>query len=189
MKYISELNMEEFVPWQPSTWPNVSDTYNSEFSEILNKIVRKTILDEIGNVISDAHVTNGSLEHRGHVVVLAMLCAVDSISSYAFDGGVGENYRKFISTFFPPNYQPFAKDIYDLYRNSSVHSWNLFKVGIRPGDEQISNDGGSLEFGLINFFDALKQSVDNFLKAIPTDSHLQTNCIKRYTELKNSAIA
>jgi hypothetical protein len=189
MHYRDKLKSEGFIPWQPSTWPTPPVSYNAEFAETLGIIISETMLNEIGNVISDAHKVNGGLEHRGHVVVLAILCAVDSIAAYAFNGGVGERYTKFISTFFPSDYQPFADDIYKLYRNSSVHSWNLFQVGIWPGNEKVTRDGGSLSFGLINAFDALKQAIDNFLATLPEDANLQTNSLSRYRELKQSAVA
>ena len=120
------------------------------------------MIDEINNVISDVNNTNESLEHRGHVIILALLCAIDSIAAYAFQGGVGSRYENFISTYFPTEYQPFASEIYKLYRNSSVHSWNLFQVGIWLGKEPITTDGGSLSFGLINFQKALVKAVDTF---------------------------
>ena len=187
MRYRDKLQSEGFLPWQPSTWPEQPATYAEEFVETLGAIIGETMLDEISNVISDAHAVNKSLEHRGHVVALALLCAVDSVAAYAFDGGVGERYKKFIATFFPADYQLFADDIYNLYRNSSVHSWNLFQVGIWPGNEMVVANGGSISFGLLNFQEALKQATDNFLSQLPNDIELQKNSLKRYAELKNSA--
>ena len=186
MKY--ESIPKGFIPWQPSTWPEPPTSYVVEFSETLERIIKETMLDEIDNVISDAHKVNGDLQHRGHVVILALLCAVDSIAAYTFQGGVGSRYRNFISNYFPAEYQPFANDIYKLYRNSSVHSWNLFQVGISPGEESITINGGSLSFGLINFQKALIRAVDTFLNDLPKNTTLQRNSLKRYTKLKNTAI-
>jgi hypothetical protein len=177
-----------FMPWQPTTWPEPPTSYIPEFSETLGKILQETILDEINNVISDAIQVNGGLTHRGHVVVLALLCAVDSIAAYAFRGGVGLRYKNFISTYFPPEYKPFADNIYKLYRNSSVHSWNLFQVGIWPGNEAITTNNGSMSFGLINFQSALTQAVNAFLTDLPNNTTLQANSLARYTELKSTAI-
>jgi hypothetical protein len=117
------------------------------------------------------------------------LCAVDSVAAYAFDGGVGSRYTKFIATFFPSDYQPFADSIYKLFRNSSVHSWNLFEVGIWPRNEPIIEGNGSISFGLLNFSQALKQAVGNFLSTLPKDTNLQINSLSRYSGLKASAIA
>ena len=176
------------MPWQPTTWPDPPHIYVAGFSETLEKIIKETMLDEINNVISDANQVNGGLTHRGHVVILALMCAVDSIAAYPFSGGVGKRYTNFIKTYFPDEYQPFASVIYKLYRNSSVHNWNLFEVGIWPGSESVSTDGGSLSFGLLNFQDALTQAVESFLKDLPNKPDLQTNCIRRYTELKRRAV-
>ena len=187
MKYALKTGSTAFVPWLPSTWPEPPVSFNADFARTLKRIIKKTMLDEIENVISDARAANGSLEHRGHVVALAILCAIDSIAAYSFSGRVGARYKKFISTFFPISYRPFAKDIYEFYRNSIVHSWNLFQVGIWPGNESIAKNGGALSFGLINCFDALNKAVGNFLSELLKDPNLQQNCLKRYSYLKHSA--
>lgn len=198
MKYNSASS--GFTPWQPSTWPNPPAVFDADFAETLKQIFKETILNEISNVISDAKNSGHGLVHRGHVVALAMLCAIDTISSYAFpkikvpcptcdrSDAIGSKYQKFIADFFPPDYQPFAKDIYDLYRNSIVHSWNLFQAGMLPGNDPITNTNGGLSFGLLNFFEALQSSVENFLSKLPLDQNLQVSSMDRYKKLKESAL-
>lgn len=161
--------------------------------------MRETILDEIHNCISDAVQVNGGLGHRGHVIALSMFCAVDTISAYAFpktkescaacgrSDGIGPKYRQFIETFFPADYRPFAGDIYGSHRNSMVHSWNLFEVGILPGHEPVKKENGALSFGLLNFFDALSEATASFFAALSADSALQQASLARYKELKESA--
>lgn|SRR3989338_5453326 len=200
MKYQSGQGQSQFIPWQPSTWPNPPTIFDKNFAEVLEKIIQETILNEIRNIISDANRVNGSLEYRGHVVALAMLCAVDTISSYAFpktkavcqtcgrSDSIGPKYKKFIETFFPADYQPLAGDIYNLHRNSMVHSWNLFEAGILPGTEKINKTGVALSFGLLNFFDALQIAARNFLVVLPGDPNLQQASLTRFTELKASAL-
>ena len=185
-----------FIPWQPSTWTEPDDNFLSN----LETIFQTTILDEIGNVISDAQKANGSLEHRGHVISLAMLCAVDTLSSYAFldiekevcetckrPDGVRGHYIKYVEDFFPDSYKPFSELIYKKYRNSTVHSWNVFEVGMLPGDEPIEMQGESLIFGLINFYKALQESVENFIETAKTNEEIQKSCLERYTRLRGSA--
>lgn len=179
-----------FMPWQPSTWPEPPISYETGFLITLERIIRETMLDEINNVISDATRANGDLRHRGHVIVLALLCAVDSIAAYSLQGGVGKRYRFFIENYFPSNYRPYANEIYELYRNSSVHSWNLFQVGIWPGNEPLTvSTTGSISFGLLNFNDALATSVTSFLADIPNNIDLQNNALIRFRELRASALA
>src|SRR5260221_5037068 len=72
------------VPWQPSTWPKAPATWDPDFVPVLRGIFGTTILDEIRNVIEDAQARKGSLVLRGHVVALAILCAIDTVSSYAY---------------------------------------------------------------------------------------------------------
>jgi hypothetical protein len=189
-------NSPGFRAWQPSSWPEAPEEYEEKFKEALKKIFHESLLDEIRNVINDAP----TLEHRGHVIALSILCAIDALSSYAFrDAGiyscltcgrtdrVGPRYEKYIAIFFPDDYQPYAKRIYKSYRNSITHSWNLFDAGMMPGDEQISEDSGIIVFGLKNFFNALEISVENFLRKLSENEAHQETALWRYRELKSRA--
>lgn len=197
MKYPNSLNLNNsFIPWQPSTWPMPPKNYSDEFKEILERIFRESLINEIENVINDAP----TLEHRGHVVSLSILCAIDALSSYAFDNlkiekcpncgrsdGVGPRYKKYIEEFFPVDYKPHAKKIYKLYRNSITHSWNLFQAAMLPGNEQIRENNGVIILGLKNFFKALKTSIRVYLSKLESDKKLQKTALMRYRELKRSA--
>lgn len=110
MKYQSQS--APFLPWQPTSWPAPNPDFQL-FSADLEVILRETILVEIRNVIADAKQVNGGLEHRGHVIALSLLCAVDTLSSYAFEDvgiqmcekcgrgdKIGPRYQKYIESFF-----------------------------------------------------------------------------------------
>jgi len=191
---------KEFTPWQPSSWPEAPEEFKSSFHEVIEKIFRVTIIDEIDNVISDAKKVNGSLEHRGHVIAIAQLCAIDVLSSYAFFNelavkcqvcGISDSkinkYKKFIADFFPDEYKQYTEELYKLYRNTMIHSWNLFDVGIRPDNSRIEMKNGTICFGLDNFQNALKYSLDKFLERLSVEIQLQKNTIGRYKKLKKSA--
>jgi uncharacterized protein YqkB len=196
MRYIDHTNAEDFYAWQPSTWPIPPENYSDEFKNILQITFRDSVINEIENVINDAP----TLEHRGHVVALSILCAIDTVSSYAFRNlekemcelcrrtdKVGPRYKKFIEVFFPDKYKPYANEIYSLYRNSITHSWNLFEAGMLPGEEEIEECNGSIQFGLKNFYKALYYSVSKFLESLSHDQELQQASLFRYKELKNIA--
>ena len=175
----------DFRPWQPSTWPQPPKTFNEDFIENLRRIFRASMLEEINNVIEDAEKVNGDLQHRGHVVAIALMCALDALSSYGYRG---RHIANFVQNHFPSDYQPYAGDIYRLYRNSLVHSWNLFEAAVLPGNEPVTKaKTGTLSFGLLNFFQALKAGVDHFLKCLETDANLQTKALNRYRKLRKTA--
>ena len=197
MKYPKSIIKNNFISWQPSTWPKPPDSYNEDFHKILDKIFKESLLNEIQNVINDAPTT----EHRGHVIALSILCAIDALSSYAFydlyaercltcgrSDRISPRYKKYIEQFFPESYKLFAEKIYKLYRNSITHSWNLFQAGMLPGEELIYEKNGIIIFGLKNFFDALKKSVKNFLDELSNDYKIQKSVLARYRELRNTAI-
>lgn len=176
--------MRALIPWQPSTWPPAPVTVDAGFIASLGQIFKESILNEIGNVIQDAKKCNGDLQRRGHVVGISMMCALDAISSHGYRNA---HIAHFIANHFPQDYKPHANDFCSLYRNSLVHSWNLFEAAILPGKETIQKNRGTLCFGLLNFFEALQEAVKDFLQKLATDTKLQTNTLNRYKKLKQSA--
>lgn len=182
----SVANIVQFVPWQPSAWPDAPSDHH-EFAMVLKRIFEVSMLMEINNVIEDAAARNGSLEHRGHVVAISLLCALDAISSYGYGKKNGKQIPPFIRAHFPDEYRPFANAVLKLYRHALVHSWNLFEVAITPGNEGISADGGVISFGLLNLFDALKHATENFLEQLAREAKLQTKARTRYNALRRTA--
>jgi hypothetical protein len=176
----------QFVPWKPSAWPNAPSDQN-EFAMVLKRIFEVSMLMEINNVIEDAAARNGSVEHRGHVLAISLLCALDAISSYGYGKKNGKQIPPFIRAHFPGEYRQFANAVLKLYRHALVHSWNLFEAAITPGDEGISAEGGVISFGLLNFFDALKQGTEHFLEQLAHDGKLQTKARTRYNTLRRTA--
>jgi hypothetical protein len=172
---------QELVPWLPSTWPQPPTNASQEFIDDLERILRGSMLEEIGNVINDA---KGNLEHRGHVVALSLLCAVDAISSYGYRVN---HMSKYIKAHFPDEYKPHCDEFYTLYRNSLVHSWNLFEATLFPGKEPVKKVGDTLTFGLVDFWQALESSVNDFVRKLKTDTQLQNNTLNQYSNLKSRA--
>jgi hypothetical protein len=173
-----------FVAWQPSTWPVAPTAVDEKFIYTLKHICEESILGEISNVITDAQKSNGDLQHRGHVIAISMMCALDAIASYGYRG---HYVSDFIRAQFPSDYHPHADQIYELYRCSLVHSWNLFEASIYPDKTKIKVEGGSIAFGLLDFFEALVQGTEGFLESLANDSALQRNTLERYRELRDTA--
>ena len=172
-----------FRAWQPSTWPASPAKLDPDLIKTLRTIFYDSMLNEIDNVIADA---GGNLTHRGHVVAISLLCALDAISSYGYGAKSGNQIPPFVRPHFPVEYRPHAKALLKIYRHAMVHSWNLFGATILPGNESVTNKGG-LCFGLLHFRAAISTGVDDFLKKLETDKNLQTMALKRYRKLKTSA--
>lgn len=174
-----------FAAWQPSTWPAASASAPEEFIEVLKRIFEESILGEVRHVIEDITKSNGTLAFRGHVVAIAMMCALDAISPYGYRR---QNNGKFIAAHFPAQYRPYADQIYHLFRSSMVHSWNLFEASIYADNSPIRLEGGgTLAFGLLNFFDALVAGAEDFLNSLPAGGDLLTNSVNRYEKLRATA--
>lgn len=186
---VGEPQPTGFVAWQPSTWPEAPTAVDERFVFTLKRIFEESILGEIANVISDAQAQNGDLQHRGHVVAIALLCALDAISSYGYGARSGKQIPDFVRVHFPALYKAHANSLLTLYRHAMVHSWNLFEVSITPGNEQVAKVGGTLSFGLLNFFDALKLAAGEFLEHLERDTSLQKKTLDRYKQLRKTAKA
>jgi hypothetical protein len=175
----------DFLPWQPSTWPKAPVKWDPSLITTIRKIFDEAMLNEIDNVISDA---GGNLDHRGHVVAIALLCALDAISSYGYGRENGRQIPPFIRAHFPKEYHPHAKALLRLYRHSMVHSWNLFEATILPGNDPVkTSKGGCLTFGLLHLREAISRGVADYLKTLETSKALQTKTLNRYRALRASA--
>src|SRR2546426_12209123 len=86
------------VPWQPSPGPAAPASLD-DFITVLRRVFNESMLDEIRNVVEDVKKSNGDLGHRGHVVAIALMCALDAVSSYGYRG---EHIAKFVNNHFPP---------------------------------------------------------------------------------------
>jgi len=173
-----------FRAWQPSTWPSAPSKWEPGFVATIRAIFQESILTEINNVVADA---GGNLEHRGYVIAIALLCALDAISSYGYGAKNGKQIPDFIRAHFPEPYKSHAEALLRLYRHEKVHSWNLFKVAILPGNETVAVDHGVISFGLLNFLDAVSEGANGYLKKLETDKMLQRETLERYRKLKGSA--
>jgi hypothetical protein len=179
-----------FYAWQPSTWPAAPAAVDEAFILTLKRIFEDSILIEINNVIEDAKVRTGSLEHRGHVVAIALLCALDAISSYGYGPRNGRQIPPFVRAHFSGEYHAHAPALLRLYRHAMVHSWNLFQATLLPGNEPIATSGsGTVAFGLLNFYEALQSGTIDYLNKLETSAGLQRNTLNRYRALKRSARA
>jgi hypothetical protein len=174
-----------FYAWEPSTWPQPPKKVDDGFIETLRTIFDDSMLGEIDNVIEDAQKSNGDLQHRGHVIAIALLCALDTVSFY----GYGENgIPAFVQAHFPSEYHPHAERLLILYRHIMVHRWNLFRAALLPGNDPIAEQNGVLCFGLLHFRDALRGAVEGFLKLLRSDTALQSSTVRAYSRLRRSAI-
>lgn len=171
-------------PWQPSTWPKAPLKWDHSLVAMMQAILEQSILNEINNVIADAA---GNLEHRGHVVGIALLCALDAISSYGYGAKSGRQMPAFVRAHFPADYHPHASALLRLYRHAMIHSWNLFEAAILPGNEPVTMENGVLCFGLLDFRDAISKGAEDYLTKLETDQRLQGMTLKRYRQLTNSA--
>lgn len=141
---------QSFQAWLPSTWPQAPNQWDQSLIETLRIIFNDSMLVEIDNVIKDA---KGNLVHRGHVLAIALLCALDAVSSYGYGARSGAQIPDFIGDHFPTQYRQFGMIIRKIYRNAMIHSWNLFGATISSGNELPVYDArnDTLAFGLVNF--------------------------------------
>jgi hypothetical protein len=173
-----------FYAWQPSTWPAAPTAWEAGLVATIQQIFDESILCEIDNVIADA---GGNLEHRGHVVAIALLCAMDAISSYGYGRKNGKQIAPFVSAHFPIEYRSHAIDLVKLYRHAMIHGWNLFEAAILPGNDPPTNNGGVLCFGLLNLREALSKGTEDYLTKLATNNTLQNSTLICYRKLRNSA--
>jgi hypothetical protein len=176
---------DQFYAWQPSSWPEAPKSWIPELATAVRRIIEESILNEISNVIDDA---KGNLEHRGFVVAIALMCALDAISSYGYGAQSGNQIPTFVQAHFGQEYRSHASALLQLYRHCLIHSWSLPKAAIKPGNDPIKEVHGVLSFGLLHFREALFQATEDFFKKLETNNVLQEMTLLRYRKIKKDAI-
>ncbi len=137
---------------------------------------------------------------RGHVIALAIFCAIDAISSYFLSNketekccecgrgdNVGPRYKEYIKRFFPEPYNNFAEKLYILYRCTLTHNWNLFEIAITPSYNQDINAKDIHILGLKEFFKALSRSVCSAFDEFDRDENIKSSYLHRYKNLRKIA--
>lgn len=72
-----------FVPRLPSTWPPIGPTPDASFVDTLERLFAEGMLAELNNVCADIRASNATgLQGRGHVVGVAMMSILDSVSQF-----------------------------------------------------------------------------------------------------------
>jgi len=176
-----------FEPRLPSTWPPVNLLPDSLFADILERLFRQGMLAELETVCSDilAHSDVG-LQGRGHVVGVAMMSALDSLSQFAHpDDRQHIRIPKYIQNYFPPEFAVIRNELNSGYRNGLIHEWFMREVAFLPGTEPISiQANGSPVLGLLTFKSGLAHSVDRFLEALRNNQDSRTVAARRYATLQ-----
>jgi hypothetical protein len=158
-----------------------------EFVDILERLFREGMLDELEATCADILAQNKTgLQGRGHVVGIAMLSALDSLSQFAYPSE--RQYiriPKYVQDYFPPEFEVIREELNSGYRNGLIHEWFMREVAFLPGTEPISiQANGSPVLGLLTFKAGLIRSVDRFVEALRTDDNRRTTAARRYMTLQ-----
>lgn len=176
-----------FVPRLPSTWPAVSPTPDSSFVDTLERLFAEGMLAELNNVCADIRASNATgLQGRGHVVGVAMMSILDSVSQFAYPTELQrDRIPHYVRDYFVPEYQPIGQDLSDRYRNGLVHEWFMREVAFLPGNEPlVMQSNGSPVVGLLTFRDALSESIYRFLNDLRADTARRRVAATRYSYLQ-----
>jgi hypothetical protein len=181
------LRNHPFVPRLPSTWPAVGPIPDASFADVLERLFVEGMLTELSNVCDDITLSSPmGMQGRGHVVAVAMMSILDSVSQFAYPSEPQPvRIPKYVHDYFDPEYDSIRQDLSDRYRNGLIHEWFMREVAFLPGNEPlVIQQNGSPVLGLLTFRDALLASVLRFLTALRADGGLRERAVKRYSFLQ-----
>ena len=185
--FVATGNPLSFEPRLPSTWPPVTMPPDVLFVDVLDRLFKEGMLAELENVCSDvlAH-GNGGLQGRGHVIGIAMMSALDSLSQFAHPAEKQHvRIPQFVEKFFPNEFYTIREELNTGYRNGLIHEWFMRFVAFLPGAEPISiQTNGSPVLGLLTFKSGLTHSVDRFLEELRANQELRNVAAQRYHTLQ-----
>lgn len=183
------VSTRPFVPRLPSTWPAVDDAPDVSFADILSRLFVEGMLAELNNVCNDIYANNATgLQGRGHVVGVAMMAILDSVSWFAYPAErQHERIPHYVRDYFGAEYQSIGQELSDHYRNGLIHEWFMREVAFLPGNEPlVIQSNGSPILGLLTFRDALSESIFRFVADLRADSGRRRIAASRYSYLQQN---
>jgi hypothetical protein len=162
------------------------------FVDVLRDLFVDGMLAELENVCSDILANNsGGLQGRGHVLAVAMMSILDSVSQFASSGEPQPvRIPLYVRSYFSMEFHIIAQDLSDLYRNGLIHEWYMRKVAFLPGNEPlVIQSNGSPVMGLLTFKEALSASIQRFLEHLRADAIRREVAAIRYRSLQQDVRA
>ena len=191
------IDLRKTIYHMTKTWPkyeNLKNESNSTIADFISKIYKKGIFREINRLLTcDIYDENTQTHYTncagiGHIVLIAICCAIDSLSAFASGGGkVRNRFTSFIARYFPSNYSGKESKIYEAFRCDSVHGWNLHKSSISGyvnDPKHLSEEGGTIYISLYDLFNDLNKAFDNYYQELKEDNTIKNNLLKRYKDIK-----
>jgi len=183
------IDFNKIIYSQTNTWPNYDDIAkesNFVIAEFVKQIYIFGVFVEINRLLTSKEYPNcGGI---GHVVLISICSAIDSLSAYAFGGGnVGGRFTGFISKYFPNKYSGKEQEIYKSFRCDGVHGWNLHKSSIGPDvndPRHLSIINGVIFISLYDFFNDFSKAFMQYYEILKIDDHIKNNFLKRYKDIK-----
>jgi hypothetical protein len=164
------IDLKTIIYHQTNTWPDyveLSKEPNNVIADFI-KVIYDGVFTEINRLMTSKEYPN--CNGIGHVVLISICSAIDSISAYAYGGGkVGKRFTGFISKYFPNNYLGKEDAIYQSFRNDGVHGWNLHKSWISPlinDPNHLSEINGIISLSLYDFFNDLQKAFQKYYEDI-----------------------
>lgn len=180
-------SQQAYEPRLPSTWPPVTNPPDIPFVDILERLFKEGMLIELENVCSDILARGGAgLQGRGHVIGVAMMSALDSLSQFAYPAE-RQHIRipQYVQDYFPPDFHVIRDELNSGYRNGLIHEWFMRQVAFLPGNEPISiQANGSPVLGLLTFKSGLAHSVASFLGVLRSSQERRIQAARRYHTLQ-----
>lgn len=184
---VATSNNQAFEPRLPSTWPPLALPPDSSFVDVLERLFKEGMLAELENVCSDVLACGrGGLQGRGHVIGVAMMSALDSLSQFAYPSE-RQHIRipQYVQDYFPAEFHVIREELNSGYRNGLIHEWFMRQVAFLPGSEPISlQTNGSPILGLLTFKAGLAHGIDQFLDALRTSQERRIEAARRYHTLQ-----
>jgi len=183
------VDLSKIIFHKTNTWPSYEELVkesNGVLANFLKIIYADGVFVEINKLMTSKEYPNCS--GIGHVVLISICSAIDSLSAYVFGGGnVGSRFTGFIKEYFPSKYSGKEKFVYEAFRCDGVHGWNLHRSVISGkinDPHHLENKLGIPYISLYDFFNDLTKAFDKFHNELKNDGNLRNNVLKRYQEIR-----
>jgi len=181
------LNLDEVIYHKTGSWPSYS-SLSLEPSLVIADFIRKIYVEGVFVEIRKIMTEHKDCGGVGHIVLISICSAIDSLSAYAYGGGGNKSrFTNFISAYFPTIYKGKEYDIYKSFRCDGVHGWNLHKSiisGIVNDPEHLSFNDGIIRISLYDFFNDFVKAFEKYYQELIIENNIKGNFLKRYKEVR-----
>lgn len=118
---------------------------------------------------------------------LCVVAATDALAGYRYTGGAGDRFCTFVTTYFPPEYGPYAANLW-VFRCRMLHNFSpahFSLVHALPGSHLKPSSINDTVLSDESFFAHMKSAAERYFTELRASAPLQNDMLTRLQNLNS----